>query len=986
MSSDEDATLVVGEPSTDALEAETPAILRDRYVLTDVLGRGGLGIVISAWDPQLERNVAIKLVRLGGSHGNERAKATDRMLSEARALAQLAHPNVVSVFDVGRYEAPDGHDGVFVVMEELAGPSLQTWLRSPRSANEILALFTQAGEGLAAAHARGLVHRDFKPANVVLDAHGVPKVIDFGLALARDQTIASLDGPTDRPSDDGGGGSDSMPMMGRATATGWVMGTPRYMAPEQHTGDPLGPEADQYAFCVALWEALRGHRVFAGDTLEALAQAKRRKQIVAGPHKDVTPTRLVRVLERGVAAEPSARWSSMSALLSALRPRRRRVSIGLATLAGLATLGSLAAAGALAQPDPCQAPASPLDPEARAEISRRLEDVALGSRRRIEGRLDVRGSALADGFAAACRAHQDRSIDAAQFDRRVACLHDASTELSEAVAVLTEAEALAADRAMSVVNGLGASRACDDDERLAQQLAPPSDVGAEKSVARLRTQLQRVAMLNRAGRRSEADALFDRTEAEARSVGYAPLIVEIVEQRGLLEVLDGRYVEAEPLLEQALVDAQALGHDRVAAKAAGTLVFVIGVAQSRFDEGLERAELALALLQRAGDMPLTKARLLGGIGSIKAGQHRFDAAMVDFRSALEVLRASPDHDVGEESVLLGNLATAMQMAGDLEGAAQTQLQALAIREELLGPMHPKLAITLFNLANTRSKQRRFDDAEPLYRRAIDIYEADGERSQRRLPYPLNGLGVVYKRQGRYDEAVVLYRRAAEVAEAAYGSEHDLVTTSLHNLANLEKRRGNLPEALELSRRAIRGVEARLGDEHPEVAFNYTDLGHIQGRLGDDDAARASYEHAIEIYAAGEIETPDLAASLVGLGNLAYRQGAIKEAGERFERAEALYAASDDDDLIYAQYGRGRVALSQGDARAAEPLLRAAVEGFAPRGDSATTAAEARAAWARALWAAGDEDEARRQSDRAVADLDEANEVRAELVAWRSEHP
>jgi serine/threonine protein kinase/tetratricopeptide (TPR) repeat protein len=983
MSSDEEATEVLGGPPTDRepFEAETPAILRDRYVLTEVLGRGGLGIVISAWDPELERKVAIKLVRLGGTHGNERAQATDRMLSEARALAQLAHPNVVSVFDVGRYEASDGQDGVFVVMEELAGPTLHAWLRSPHSADEILGMFTQAGEGLAAAHARGLVHRDFKPANVVLDAHGVPKVVDFGLALARDQTIASEDGPSGRASDDGG--SDATPRTGRATATGWVMGTPRYMAPEQHAGDVLGPEADQYAFCVALWEALRGHRVFAGDTLEALAQAKRRGDISTGPDKDVTPARLVRVLARGIAAEPGERWPSMRALLAALRPRRRRLSIAL--VGGLVAVGGLGMAGALARTEPCQAPAGPLDPEVRAEISGRLQDAEVATRRRIETRLDARAGVLADGFEAACRAHQAGTIDALQLDRRVACLYDASTEFAEAITVLTEAEVLEADRAMSVVDALGGSNACDDDQRLAQQLPPPEDAGVEKNVARLRAQMRRVAMLGRAGRRAEADALFDRTETEARAVGYAPLVVEIVEERGLMAVLDGRYAEAEILLEQALVDAQAIGHDRVAAKAAAGLVFVIGVALSRFDEGLQRADVAIALLQRAGDMPLTKARLLSAIGSIKTGQHHFDAAMVDFRAGLEVLRASPDHDVGEESVLLGNLATAMQMDGDLEGAAQTQLEVLAIREELLGPSHPKLAITLFNLANTRSKQRRFDDAEPLYLRAIDIYERDGERSLPRLPYPLNGLGVVYKRQGRYDEAVVLYRRAAEVAEAAYGSEHDLVTTSLRNLANLEKRRGNLEDALELARRAIRGTEARLGDEHPEVATMYTDLGHIQGRMGDDQAARVSYEHAIEIYTAAELQTPDLAAALVGFGNLAYRQGDIAEAGDKFERAEALYEAGHDDDLIYAQYGRGRVALAQGDARGAEPLLRAAVDGFAPRGDSEGTAAEARAHWARALWAIGNEDEARRQSDRALTQLDEGSDVRVELVAWRAAH-
>ena len=192
--------------------------------------------------------MAIKLIRASSYSGPERSRAADRMLLEAKALAQLSHEHVVAVFDVGSYALRHGDRGVFVVMELLEGPSLSQWLRTSPSVAEILRVFRLAGEGLAAAHRRGLVHRDFKPANVVLDARGLPKVVDFGLALTAQRGWETIGG-----SDDSDSSSSGMMLGARVTQTGIVLGTPRYMAPEQHAGEAIGPAADQYAFCVSLW-------------------------------------------------------------------------------------------------------------------------------------------------------------------------------------------------------------------------------------------------------------------------------------------------------------------------------------------------------------------------------------------------------------------------------------------------------------------------------------------------------------------------------------------------------------------------------------------------------------------------------------------------------------------------------------------------------------------------------------------------------------
>mgnify|MGYP002401330396 CR=1 FL=1 len=963
-----------------ALDAEAPQMLRDRYLLTQVLGRGGLGIVISAWDPELERKVAIKLVRVGG-HARDRVGACERMLGEARALAQLSHPHVVSVFDVGRYDDDQGRLGVFIVMEQLEGPSLHDWLQDERTPEQILQMFAGAGRGLAAAHAAGLVHRDFKPANVVLDGRGVPKVVDFGLALASGVTYPSVpsspDSSTTSPLPASASGRSN-----RATATGVVMGTPRYMAPEQHAGEPLGPAADQYAFCVSLWEALRGGKVFVGATLGDLSAAKRLGSVSPPPASDATPRALVSVLERGLDPDPDARWPSMTALLAALAPRRR-AGRGWGVAAGALGVGAVVAAAAFAGADPCRAIETSVSTKAIAEVETQLRANATdATRERVATSLRARASAIGERMEAACMAHRDGSIDAAQLDRRSSCLREADAELTEAVTVMSETASLTGEAASAIVAGLGSLSGCEDDERLAAGLAPP-DPSIEVQVARLRANLRRVAMLQRAARTDEADRLFDDTERAAAELGYAPLQVEIADLRALDAVLAGDFARAQGLYEPLLAEAQAIGHDVIAAKAASAMVFIVGVGLGRADEGLERAEAAEALLQRAGNPPLTRARFLSALGAIAYGKHDFERAFAHFDDALEVLRAMPERDLGEETIVMANHASALMSSGDLEAAASLQERSLAIREELLGPDHPKIGMALLNLANTRTQQGRMAEAEKLYHRTIAIFEAAGDRGERRLAYPLIGLGLAYKKQGRFDEALVYYERAAQAAEKAYGPDHEIVGTSLRNRAIVEKRRGNLDRARELSAQAVRHLEARVGEDHPELATLLTGRGHILRESKLYEEAAQVYERAAAIYSKAGIEDGRVATTLIGLANLALAQGDRETARDRFTRADALYREAGDPERVFADYGLGRILLSEGEPAEAEPRLEAAAAGLAELGDHAREAHHARALWGRALWEIGRRAEGRRELEAAMAELDADDPDRGELDAWRA---
>jgi len=288
-----------------------------------VLGSGGMGTVHAAFDPELERRVAVKVL-----HARD-TEARARLLREARAMAKLSHANVITVFEVG---SADGND--FVAMELVDGETLKEWWTRTRPKwRDVVAAFIAAGRGLAAAHAAGLVHRDFKPSNVLRSKGGKIVVTDFGLSRAasdEDELVAAAAVP---------GVSASSPLR---TQTGVVLGTPAYMSPEQWTGGNAGTASDQYAFCVALWEALAGKRPHHGDTIDDLKRAA-----LAGPDPDAAdalPREVRTIVRRGLASDPAARWPSMDALLDALERAilRRRRLVGLAAALAVGGIGTAA--------------------------------------------------------------------------------------------------------------------------------------------------------------------------------------------------------------------------------------------------------------------------------------------------------------------------------------------------------------------------------------------------------------------------------------------------------------------------------------------------------------------------------------------------------------------------------------------------------------------------------------------------------------------
>ncbi len=316
-----------------------------RFAIVRTLGAGGMGFVYVGRDESLRRDVAIKVLR---SERNS-VRNRQRLEREAHALAQLSHPNVVPVFEVG------DHDGrLFIAMELVDGDSLRTWLRNePRTWREIVDVFLQAAEGLGAAHARGLVHRDFKPENALLGVDGRVRVVDFGVVAEGDAAHATDAGEPVDENDDA-----------LRTQTGEFLGTPRYMAPEQFLGVRVGPQADQFAWCVAVYEALSRERPYPGASISDLASAVTGGAALPLPAGEY-PRAIADVLARGLSRDPNDRFVDMHALVAAVRaaiaPQRRTWPfVAAAVVVGTAV--GIAIAVGNAKP-----PAAPAAPAAQAE-------------------------------------------------------------------------------------------------------------------------------------------------------------------------------------------------------------------------------------------------------------------------------------------------------------------------------------------------------------------------------------------------------------------------------------------------------------------------------------------------------------------------------------------------------------------------------------------------------------------------------------------
>jgi eukaryotic-like serine/threonine-protein kinase len=896
-----------------------------RYIIVDQLGVGGMGVVYSAYDPELDRKLALKLLRDDTGRRDRRA----RLVREAQALARLDHPNVVAVYDVGAID-----DQVFIAMELVAGRTVAAWLaEAPRGWRDIIAVYHQAGQGLAAAHALGIVHRDFKPENVLIDRVGRVRVVDFGLARP---TATSGDAIT--ISDDGEPSGDTPPAAFAVslTRTGAVVGTPGYIAPELQRGDTRAA-GDQFSFCVAVWKALYGELPFAGTSAKELARAALEGELRPVPRTSRVPARIQRALTRGLAADPAKRFSSLEALLAELTgtPRRARYAAVMLVLAGGVTAGVFALGSH--STNACRGPAFGLagtwDPAKRDEITRAFAATGAGyaalEAASVTQILDQYATAWSAMRVDACEAHVRAEQSADLLDLRMECLGRRARELRAFADVLAHADVKVIDKSVQAALALTPIADCGDTAALRAPIRPPANPADRARIEELRGAVAEARALDSAGKFTDAVAKAKTLAAAARATHYRPLEAAALDALGLAQRDAGQFDVAQATLEQA-VDAGIAAHDdATAGEAASWLVRVVGYDRAKQDDGEPWIRRAQAFLEARPDDRI-RAQLENNIGNVRFAEDRFDEALDHHRNALALRQRL----YGERSPLVAasydNMGLSYDFKGDNATGTELHRKALAIDEAALGPTHPTVALTLTNLAVSMRMGGDLDGALETAKRALAIKEVVYGKDSAMVAVSLNEVGNNLFFRGDYPAAIEVFERSLAIKRKAYGPGHPMLASALGNIANCYMNMKDFAKAKPLVEEARDITTKSLGPEHSEVAHEYLRLGKIlvaEGKIGE---ARAQIQHALKIWtAAFDPTNPLIANAEHDLGDLEEAAGNHAAAIAAYTRAMKIQDGGHGDvvDRAETHFALARALWASGNHLAAPPLARDSIELF-----------------------------------------------------------
>lgn len=767
-----------------------------RFVILERLGQGGMGVVYSAYDPNLDRRVAVKLLRRG--MGQRSAQAVERLRREAQALAQLSHPNVVPVHDVGVID-----EQVFIVMEFVVGVSLADWAkRDQPSWRDILAAYRQAGLGLAAAHDVGLVHRDFKPENVQRGEDGRIRVLDFGLARSHDaaddvdqtaenhapltelssepsaatyggieamiDTASIPDAPVDKPSPSARTDTDdsyNKLLYTPLTATGTLLGTPAYMSPEQYKRLVAGPASDQFSFCVSLYEGLYGQRPFSGDNLLDLRDNVLGGAIRPPPPSSRAPRFIYAILRRGMSVAPGDRFASMNEMLDQLARdparTRRRWLIGLLIVLLLATTGYSLARSKRAV-DVCQGAAEELANTWNLAHRNAIEDAfsstsmpyAEPAWQRVASGLERYANKWITMHESACRAHQRGEQSGRLLDRRMACLAERRMALTGTISVLSEIDATSLKNAVDVVHELPTIVDCADVEALSADVSLP-DRSIEPLVRDIRTRMSRAVALEHAARYSTAADLIDTLIAETIPTDYRPLLAELSLLKGRLDIAMGNAEQAVAPLRRAATLGLATNMNRVGLEALSRYVYAQGTSSASEEDGLGALFIAEALIEKMSNATFVHALLLNNAGVVYMARGERERAAAYYERALEVKNATTTDTPIELTAILHNLAL---VTPDPQRRAALMNSAGSELERELGAVHPKtLESRLIQSYSTFDLQR----AQQLLQRTCDSYRQFHPERTSALASCVYYLGFVQMEMGNLTAARSSFAEAAE---------------------------------------------------------------------------------------------------------------------------------------------------------------------------------------------------------------------------------
>ena len=941
-----------------------------RFVVVDLIGSGGMGTVYAAYDPVLDRKVAVKLLR-----GSQSEKARARLLREAQAMARVSHPNVVTVHEVGTFESH-----VFVAMEFVHGTTLQGWCRQhpPESRSRfdtLVELAVQAIRGLIAAHDAGLVHRDVKPSNMLVGEDGRLRMADFGLARQApafdtssvdvltdsypsredvrphdvDETLGDVSAEasgSERPFRSDGAGSPAPfdPMTG----TGELLGTPAYMAPE-HLDGRVDARSDQFSLCLALWEATYGERPFESTALVARLEA-----IAAGPSmpagREEVPRWWLAVLRRGLAYDPAERFPSMTALLEAIDSHRSgKRSLGPVGLAVL--VGGLALGGWLLRPTSAAAPCR-VDGELleaawgstrRAQLDAALELTGdrASHKTRIEAVLDRFAVRWLDGVKSACEGLVTTGDLVAgipvleQAGARMQCLREARAQLDVLAESMIDEARTSPAGALTLIHALPDPRQCSD----------------------------------RAGTGLDGEQRREHALAIARASALT----------------DVRRLEAAEAEVRPVLDAAERTGDQLIISRVRSILSRVHNRRDEHERSMDEARAALAAAERSGDPEQALAawqRVFSAAVSLK----KFDDA--DFH--LERMHAHADAlgpSVHFEYAIAHAEAELAHARGEWAQAAERGRAAAELVESLFGPEHPRLADALEDLASILDGAGEPTPATEMARRALAINLAAFGEDHVRTARSLAVLGLHLGNQGARSEAVeVLSRATAVLRTAADAAPHERYVawfSYAQELAGI----GRVEDAeRELDSLA---ATAKAAGHHPFLDYEQQTRAGILLDHGRTREAAEIYER-LRASPANPGGRHNLNAIEVNLAVAWARLGRLEDAGLLAKKAETELREIFEPGsarLVSALGWIAEVYRLTGDLAKSRSVYEECLSGYSSFGADNIEVARARLGYALTLRALDEHDEALAQARRArpLLERDGFPSERAALVELLAAH-
>jgi eukaryotic-like serine/threonine-protein kinase len=820
------------------------------FELRNWLGNGSMGDVFVAFDTALQREIALKILR------NDDAEI-DRVLHEARAMAKVVHPNVVTVYAVGSEQGQP-----FIAMEFVRGTTALAWQQAePRRWQHIVAMYVQFGRGLHAAHQSGIVHCDFKPSNALITDDGVGKVSDFGMAKARD------------------------------TPTTYVQGTKAYMAPELLRGEPATFASDQYAFAVALWEALWRQRP-TNQTLDQLTNL---------PSQGV-PDVVRRVVVRALQRSPGQRYSDLAALLraiehAALTPQRRKRRNQIVAAMVVTTLGIGAGGYALHRSD--DSPPACRDAELRLDgtwdqdvRTAIYKSVMQGSSinrneiaQRLVAKLDTYSAHWVSLRTRTCEATRIHHVQSeALLDHKMQCLDDHLLDLRALTQIFVSGRNYAANdqqftalinRSIEASQNLPSVESCAAITGESVASLAPADRERIASIRALAS-----AGLYQPAQQQSAAALATTIDVFTRAE------LQFIHAEASEEL--GQYGAVVTEYQTAARDAARAGADELRARIWLAYAYFVGHLQAKNSEGLQLLSVADEAILRAKDPPALRAQWLNYRGTALLDGGDVTDALVVFEQAQMSAREAFDSADVRLAPYYNNYGAALRVAGKLEAAAEQLQRAVTLRKHALGDHHVDVATSLLSLGNLRFAQGDSTAALQLQNEALEIRTSVFGPKHVEIATTLIAIGAAHRSLGQLDQAAEAYSQAIAIWTTALGADHPNVALALNNIGAVKTQQRHFAEARRALDQSLSLRLQKFGNAHIAVASTRQNLGELELAEGHASAAIDQFNHVLRIrQAALGSNHSDLSYPLWGRGSAELMIGQRVAARNDLERASAI---------------------------------------------------------------------------------------------------